>query len=420
MVPNAWSIKPVANILEKVSNPVNVNPEMVYHEIGIRSHGKGIFYKEPIFGQELGNKRVFYVEPDCFVVNIVFAWEQAIAKTTTDEKGKIASHRFPMFKPRKDLCDIDYILYLFKSRKGKYLLELASPGGAGRNKTLGQSEFSKLELILPPIEEQKKIAKILSTWDKAISTTEQLLVNSQQQKKALMQQLLTGKKRLLDNNEIKSRASKTPYATLPSDWGEIAMEEVSSFITKGATPTTYGFDWQDTGIPFLRSECVGEDGFKESGLAFICDEAHEAMKRSKVFTGDLLITITGNVGRICKLPDHICEANINQHIAKVTLNLQQVNTDFIYHCLRDIKYRNYFERITTGQAYPQISLVQVRDVVIPLPSREEQHKIANILSTADQEITALQQKLAALQQEKKALMQQLLTGKRRVKVEVAA
>lgn len=198
------------------------------------------------------------------------------------------------------------------------------------------------------------------------------------------------------------------------------MEEVSSFITKGATPTTYGFDWQDTGIPFLRSECVGEDGFKESGLAFICDEAHEAMKRSKVFTGDLLITITGNVGRICKLPDHICEANINQHIAKVTLNPQQVNTDFIYHCLRDIKYRNYFERITTGQAYPQISLVQVRDVVIPLPSREEQHKIANVLSTADQEITALQQKLAALQQEKKALMQQLLTGKRRVKVEEAA
>lgn len=197
------------------------------------------------------------------------------------------------------------------------------------------------------------------------------------------------------------------------------MEEVSSFITKGATPTTYGFDWQDTGIPFLRSECVGEDDFKESGLSFICDEAHEAMKRSKVFTGDLLITITGNVGRVCKLPDHICEANINQHIAKITLKPQQVNTDFIYHCLRDIKYRNYFERITTGQAYPQISLVQVRDVVMPLPSREEQHKIAAVLSIADQEISALQQKLNALKQEKKALMQQLLTGKRRVKVEAA-
>ncbi|OEG04491.1 hypothetical protein BFG06_05080 [Aeromonas caviae] len=267
---------------------------------------------------------------------------------------------------------------------------------------------------MPPILEQKKIAKILSTWDRAIRTTEQLLANSQQQKKALMQQLLTGKKRLLDNNGIKSRVSKTPYATLPSDWGETAMEEVSSFITKGATPTTYGFDWQDAGIPFLRSECVGEDGFKESGLAFICDEAHEVMKRSKVFTGDLLITITGNVGRVCKLPGHICEANINQHIAKITLNPQQVNTDFIYHCLQDIKYRKSFERITTGQAYPQISLVQVRDVIIPLPSIDEQEKISTVLTSADKEIEALQRELNALKQEKKALMQQLLTGKRRV------
>ena len=311
---------------------------------------------------------------------------------------------------------VDYY-YQFLISQYDNIREMANSGG---QENLSGGIVKSIKVPVPPLPEQKKIAQILSTWDRAISTTEQLLANSQQQKKALMQQLLTGKKRLLDNNRIKSRVSKTPYATLPSDWGEISMEEVSSFITKGATPTTYGFDWQDTGIPFLRSECVGEDGFKESGLAFICDEAHEAMKRSKVFTGDLLITITGNVGRVCKLPEHICEANINQHIAKITLNPQQVNTDFIYHCLRDIKYRNYFERITTGQAYPQISLVQVRDVLIPLPSREEQQKIANVLSTADQQITTLQQKLAALKQEKRALMQQLLTGKRRVKVEVAA
>ncbi|MCX0434565.1 restriction endonuclease subunit S [Aeromonas veronii] len=319
----------------------------------------------------------------------------------------------------KAKIDGQYLFYTTKTKQyNDYIQSITKP--AVNQASFTTADFKKYKFPLPPHNEQRKIAQILFTWDKSIATTEQLLANSQQQKKALMQQLLTGKKRLLDNNRIKSRVSKTPYATLPSDWGEISMEEVSSFITKGATPTTYGFDWQDTGIPFLRSECVGEDGFKESGLAFICDEAHEAMKRSKVFTGDLLITITGNVGRVCKLPEHICEANINQHIAKITLNPQQVNTDFIYHCLRDIKYRNYFERITTGQAYPQISLVQVRDVWIPLPSREEQQKIANVLSIADQQITTLQQKLAALKQEKQALMQQLLTGKRRVKVEEAA
>ncbi|MCF5864303.1 restriction endonuclease subunit S [Aeromonas veronii] len=346
--------------------------------------------------------------------DVLFTREAPAGESCLVPTGKkvCMGQRMVMLRPNKKKVDPVYLSLILATEKCKSNISRLSIGSTVSR--INIADIKKLRVATPPLPEQRKIAQILSTWDKAISTTEQLLANSQQQKKALMQQLLTGKKRLLDNNGIKSRVSKTPYATLPSDWGETAMEEVSSFITKGATPTTYGFDWQDAGIPFLRSECVGEDGFKESGLAFICDEAHEVMKRSKVFTGDLLITITGNVGRVCKLPGHICEANINQHIAKITLNPQQVNTDFIYHCLQDIKYRKSFERITTGQAYPQISLVQVRDVIIPLPSIDEQEKISTVLTSADKEIEALQRELNALKQEKKALMQQLLTGKRRV------
>lgn len=283
---------------------------------------------------------------------------------------------------------------------------------------LALRRIKEFAIPYPPLPEQKKIAQILSTWDKAITSTEELLAISQQQKTALMQQLLTGKKRLLDKNGVRFSgercSSKSPYLLLPDDWSEASLSEISSLITKGATPTTYGYEWQNTGIPFIRSECVGESGFKESGLAFICDAAHQAISRSKVFTGDILITITGNVGRVCKLPESIPEANINQHIAKITLNKATVSPDFVFHCLQDRKYRDHFEKITTGQAYPQISLVQVRDAVIPLPSLYEQQKIATVLCTADREITALQHKLGALKQEKKALMQQLLTGKRRV------
>jgi type I restriction enzyme S subunit len=291
----------------------------------------------------------------------------------------------------------------------------------------GQSNLSgglvkTIKVPVPPLPEQQKIAKILSTWDKAITTTEKLIATSQQQKKALMQQLLTGKKRLVNPEtglvfEGDWRKSKTPYKTLPLDWMEVALQDISSFITKGATPTTYGFHWQESGIPFLRSECVGKDGFKESGLAYICNDAHNAMSRSKVYTGDILITITGNVGRVCRLPSNYVEANINQHIAKVTLQTEKVCNDFIYHCLRDTKYQSNFERITTGQAYPQISLVQVRDTLVPMPSLLEQQKIASVLTAADKEIELLQAKLIHLKDEKKALMQQLLTGKRRVKVD---
>ena len=190
---------PLAKVVTKVKTGFIPNKETYYQEIGIRSHAKGIFHKEPVTGKSLGNKSVFWIEPDCFVVNIVFAWEQAIAKTTEVERGMIASHRFPMYKPKEGALDLDYLLYFFKSAKGKNLLELASPGGAGRNKTLGQSEFLKLKIPVLPIEEQKEIVRLLNTADKEIELQKKKIEAIKQQKKGLMQQLLTGKKRLKIN-----------------------------------------------------------------------------------------------------------------------------------------------------------------------------------------------------------------------------
>jgi restriction endonuclease S subunit len=191
-----WAIKKLGQVLEQIRNPVPVSCEGSYNEIGIRSHGKGIFYKEPIMGSNLGDKSVFWVEPDCFVVNIVFAWEQAVALTTEHEKGMIASHRFPMYQAKDNSVLLQYLLYFFLTPKGKYLLELASPGGAGRNKTLGQSEFLNLEIMLPSFAEQEKIAAVLSAADDEITTLETQLTAVKQQKRGLMQQLLTGKKRV--------------------------------------------------------------------------------------------------------------------------------------------------------------------------------------------------------------------------------
>lgn len=78
-------------------------------------------------------------------------------------------------------------------------MELASPGGAGRNKTLGQSEFLKLNVPVPPIEKQKEIVRLLNASDKEIELQKLKIEAIKQQKKGLMQQLLTGKKRLRIN-----------------------------------------------------------------------------------------------------------------------------------------------------------------------------------------------------------------------------
>ena len=196
VLPNEWTVLRVGECLQRVEMPVKIQPNQLYTQIGIRSHGKGLFYKEPVTGAALGNKSVFWIEPNCFIVNIVFAWEQAIGKTTQAEVGMIASHRFPMYRPIDNKVDINYLIAFFLTKRGTDVLEGASPGGAGRNKTLGQDRFSKSMVVLPPIEEQQKIAAILTTQDKVIELKEKLLAEKQRQKKYLMQVLLTGKKRL--------------------------------------------------------------------------------------------------------------------------------------------------------------------------------------------------------------------------------
>lgn len=186
-----WVNRKVSNLLRKISNPVNVEDDKYYREIGIKSHGKGIFHKEPIKGKTLGNKRVFEIKKDAFIVNIVFAWELAVANTSEAEEGMIASHRFPMYKPYKERADVTYMKYFFLTEKGKELLWIASPGGAGRNKTLGQKEFEKLEFLIPEsLNEQQKIAGFLSSIDALVDLQAHKLDELKAYKKGLIQKML--------------------------------------------------------------------------------------------------------------------------------------------------------------------------------------------------------------------------------------
>ena len=93
-LPLEWRLDSIENITTRIKKTFTPELDKMYKQIGIRSHAKGIFYKEGVTGKELGNKSVFWIEPECFIVNIVFAWEHAIAKTTVKEIGMIASHSF--------------------------------------------------------------------------------------------------------------------------------------------------------------------------------------------------------------------------------------------------------------------------------------------------------------------------------------
>ena len=390
MEPKNWNVYLFRDILERVEVPVNVESNKEYVQIGIRSHGKGLFYKEPVLGKALGNKQVFWIQPNCFILNVVFAWEQAITKTTEHEIGMIGSHRFPMYRPKNDLVDIDYLIYYFLTKRGTDILEAASPGGAGRNRTLGQERFLKSKITLPPLPEQQKIAAILSTQDKVIELKEKLLAQKQQQKKYLMQQLLTGKKRLPGFCEKWTRKQlgelfENRVEINRSDLGLLAITS-----TRGILPRDC-LDLKDNSSEdkskYLRI-CPGDIGYNTMRMwqGVSAYSEYEGIV-SPAYT--ILAPMEGVYSR------YFAYLFKTQSVIFSFYRFSQGLVDDT----RNLKYENF------------------KKISVSIPSKvAEQRAIVQILSTADHEIDLLQKSIEAEKQKKKALMQLLLTGKVRVKI----
>lgn len=383
------------DILERVEVPVNVEPDKEYVQIGIRSHGKGLFYKEPVLGKALGNKQVFWIQPNCFILNVVFAWEQAITKTTENEIGMIGSHRFPMYRPKNDLVDINYLIYYFLTKRGTDILEAASPGGAGRNRTLGQERFLKSKITLPPLPEQQKIAAILSTQDKVIELKEKLLAQKQQQKKYLMQQLLTGRKPHKNNPRIE----------------ECEIGEVCKINPKQDKIS-------ESQVVFLGMADISETGSVVSQR--LVDFSHIQSGFTAFRRGDILIakiTPCFENGKGAYTDNLLSEHGFGSTEFHVLRTNSKVNAKYIFYHTVSEKFRKKLEREMTGSAgQKRVPAISIQKYKIFLPSSNEQNFIIEILSTADHEIDLLQKSIDAEKQKKKALMQLLLTGKVRVKI----
>ena len=169
-IPAHWEVTALRRLISQVAHPLTVDQEQTYREIGIRSWGKGIFHKEPIQGVHLGDKRVFNIRPGELVLNIVFAWEGAVAVTSEDDRGMIASHRFPTFQHLSALVDLDYLLMFLQSEHGRALMALNSPGAAGRNRTIRIDAFLDEMVPLPPLKEQKEIVTIFRSNEELLQS----------------------------------------------------------------------------------------------------------------------------------------------------------------------------------------------------------------------------------------------------------
>jgi type I restriction enzyme, S subunit len=158
------------DVLELERIPVHIDHDRIYKQIGVRSFGKGIFHREPSLGSELSKLPYFEIHVNRLIVSNIMAWEGAIAVSTNHEAGYVGSSRFLSFKPTHGV-DISYLHHYFQSRPGLELIRRASTETVARNQTLTVGAFKSLQVPLPDLSQQTRIATALDTLGKRIQAT---------------------------------------------------------------------------------------------------------------------------------------------------------------------------------------------------------------------------------------------------------
>lgn len=406
ILPESWPVRTIAECLERVEHPVEVQANEMYTQIGIRSHGKGLFYKEPVTGDSLGNKSVFWIEPDCFILNIVFAWEQAIGKTTQAEAGMIGSHRFPMYRPINGSIDIDYLISYLLTKRGTDILEAASPGGAGRNRTLGQDRFMKSRIVLPPLDEQQKIAEILSTQDKAIELQGRKIEELKRFKKGCLEKMFPRK------------GQKVPEKRFPGftgDWEQRKLGELGS-LKNGMN---FSKEAMGIGFPFVNLQNIFGNNVIDVtnlGKAMASDSQ---LKDYNLLNGDVLFVRSSvrlqGVGEAALVPQNLENTTYSGFIIRFR-DEYGLDNNFKRFLFGIESVRNQIIAQATNSANKNISQTVLENLCLKIPNKSEQENIGLYFSNLDKLITLHQRKLDEMKKQKKALMQLLLTGIVRVRL----
>jgi type I restriction enzyme S subunit len=153
--------KPFKKVASLIRRAITTKPDDQYEEMGIRSFGKGTFKKPVLTGKQIGNKRIYQIQEGDLVFSNVFAWEKAIAVAKKEDHGRVGSHRFITYVPFEGKATSEFLCHHFLSERGIEDIRAASPGSAGRNRTLGLKKLDEIIVPVPDYDEQRRFAEIV-------------------------------------------------------------------------------------------------------------------------------------------------------------------------------------------------------------------------------------------------------------------
>lgn len=218
---------------------------------------------------------------------------------------------------------------------------------------------------------------------------------------------------IADGSGQKPGYKTSETGVIPVEWSTSQLGELAEFVTSGSRG--WAEHYTNVGALFIRSQNVRQGQLDFADSQFVSPPQGSEGRRTLVKRGDLLITITGNsVGNVALVDEDLGEAYISQHVGLVRLR-ETVGGHFLCRYLSPGSPGNgQISGSQTGQSKPGLTLKNLREFWVALPSAKEQRAIAEALRDADAFLAGLDRLIAKKRDLKQAAMQQLLTGQTRL------
>lgn len=260
---------------------------------------------------------------------------------------------------------------------------------------LHNEDLRGLQIKVPTLAEQQKIADFLSNVDSIITAEIKILNTLQKKKKALMQKLFTQQFRF-----------KSDDGTDFPAWEEKKLISEFPFIRNGFVGVvTDSFTTEIDGIKYIEGTNIHDGKISSSINLFVTKEFHNTHKNSQLKENDILMVQSGHVGETAVVPKEL--ENSNCHALIIMSNGGNCSSEYVNYYFQSNKGKKQLSILTTGSTIKHILASDMQKFICPFPCREEQQKIADCLSSIDSLIRTQQKVVTTWQQRKKALLQQM-------------
>jgi len=290
--------------------------------------------------------------------------------------------------------------------------------------SINSKQLKELSVFFPICDcEQRKIAEILSTIDKAIEQTETLIAKYKNIKKGLMHNLLTygiDKEGNVRNPNTHTFVEKNGMV-VPEEWEVRRVDELSNVTGGKRLPAGHDYSENRNGFKYLRVTDFYNKNVDYQNLENLEESTFNILERYEIFNKDLFISIAGSIGYVGVFKSDISDRIIlTENALRINLFEVVVPEYLSFQINSEIVQKQIWSEIGTGGGVPKLAMHRVKSLLIPHPiinkEYNEQQKIIDVIDAKDKLIESEETNLAKLQKQKQGLMQDLLTGKVRVKI----